>query len=61
MIPIVSYEIIEERQRDKREQARRERASRPSAQRGAEAPRPGVRHAVAGTLRRVADTLEPIS
>jgi len=60
MIPIVSYEIIEERQRDRREQARRERAARPHVD-GAEAPRSRVRHAVAGTLRRVADTLEPIS
>ncbi len=61
MIPIVSYEIIEERQRDRREQARRERASKPHADSGAEAPRSGVRHTVAGTLRRVADTLEPIT
>ena len=61
MIPIVSYEIIEERQRDRREQARRERASKPRVDGRAEAPRSGVRHAVAGTLRRVADTLEPIS
>jgi len=61
MIPIVSYEIIEERQRERREQARRERASKPHVDGRAEAPRSGVRHAVAGTLRRVADTLEPIS
>ncbi|MPZ91309.1 MAG: hypothetical protein GEU68_06730 [Actinobacteria bacterium] len=61
MIPIVSLEIIEERQRDRREQARRERASKAHVDGGAEAPRFGVRHAVAGTLRRVADTLEPIT
>ena len=61
MIPIVSLEIIEERQRDRREQARKERASKADVHGGAEAPRFGVRHAVAGTLRRVADTLEPIT
>jgi hypothetical protein len=61
MIPIVSLEIIEERQRDRREQARKERASKAHVDSGAESPRFGVRHAVAGTLRRVADTLEPIS
>ncbi|CAN5534572.1 hypothetical protein BH20ACT23_BH20ACT23_07690 [soil metagenome] len=61
MIPIVTYEIIEERQRDRREEARKERASRPHVDAGAEAPRFGVRHAVAGTLRRVADTFEPIA
>jgi hypothetical protein len=61
MIPIVSYEIIEERQRERRKEAREERAVKPHDDGGAEAPRSGVRHAVAGTLRRVADTLEPIS
>jgi hypothetical protein len=61
MIPIVSLEIIEERQRDRREQARKERAAKAHVDGGAEAPRFGVRHAVAGTLRRVADTLEPIT
>jgi hypothetical protein len=61
MIPIVSLEIIEERQRDRREQARKERASNAHVDGWAEAPRFGVRHAVAGTLRRVADTLEPIA
>jgi hypothetical protein len=61
MIPIVSLEIIEERQRDRREQARKERASKALVDGGTEAPGFGVRHAVAGTLRRVADTLEPIT
>jgi hypothetical protein len=58
MISISSYEIAKEQQRDQRREARAERASKPLE---AEAVRSGVRHAVAGTLRRVADTLEPIT
>ncbi|MGH2752694.1 MAG: hypothetical protein ACRDK3_17765 [Actinomycetota bacterium] len=61
MIPSSSYEIAKEQQRDQREEARQERASKPPGDGGAEAARSGVRHALAGTLRRVADTLEPIT
>ncbi|MGH2698841.1 MAG: hypothetical protein ACRDJL_06535 [Actinomycetota bacterium] len=60
MILISSYEIAKEQQRDQRREARRERASKRHPDGGTDAPR-GVRHLVAGTLRRMADTLEPIT
>jgi len=59
MILVSSYEIAKEQQRDQRREAGKERASK--APDGEEATRSGVRHLVAGTLRRVADTLEPIT
>jgi len=59
MILISSYEIAKEQQRDQRDEARQERASRAHVEDEAEAVRSGVRHAVAATLRRVANSVEP--
>ncbi|HEX5699159.1 MAG TPA: hypothetical protein VFX77_00810 [Rubrobacter sp.] len=59
MISISSYEIAKEQQRDTREGADEERSARPHVDKGADVTRSGVRHLVASTLRRVADSLEP--
>ena len=58
MISISSYEIAKEQQRDTREDAREERSAKPHEGEGHVA-RSGVRHSVASTLRRVAESLEP--
>ena len=60
MISISSYEIAKEQQRDTREGADEERSARPHVDERADVTRSGVRHAVASTLRRVADSLEPV-
>ena len=60
MISISTYEIAKEQQRDQREEAEEERAARPHVDEG-HVTRSGVRHAVASTLRRVADSLEPVA
>ena len=60
MISISSFEIAKEQQRDTRVEAEEERTARPQVDEEAEVTRSGVRHAVASTLRRVADSLEPI-
>lgn len=61
MILVSSYEIAKEQQRDLRREARNKRASKPHVDGVGETARSGVRHGVAHTLRRVADTLEPIT
>jgi hypothetical protein len=60
MILVSSYEVAKEQQRDQRREARAERTSK-AADGEVEEARSGVRHLVAGTLRRIADTLEPIT
>ena len=60
MISISSYEIAKERQREAREEADEERSARPQVDGEGQVTRSGVRHAVASTLRRVADSLEPV-
>jgi hypothetical protein len=60
MILISSYEIAKERQREAREEADEERSARPHVDGEGQVTRSGVRHAVASTLRRVADSLEPV-
>jgi len=60
MISISSYEIAKEQQRDQREEADEERSARPHVDAEGHVTRSGVRHAVASTLRRVADSLEPV-
>ena len=59
MISISSYEVAKERQRDTREEAKEERAARPHVDGEGHVTRSGVRHSVASTLRRVAESLEP--
>jgi hypothetical protein len=59
MISISSYEIAKERQRDTREDAREERSAKPHDEGEGQVARSGVRHSVASTLRRVAESLEP--
>lgn len=61
MNPVGLYDIAKERQRDLLREARRIRASKERAGEGTEAARSSVRHGVAQTLRRVADTLEPVA
>jgi len=60
MISISSYEIAKEQQRDTRGEADEERSARPHVDAVGHVTRSGVRHAVARTLRRVADSLEPV-
>ena len=60
MISISSFEIAKEQQRDTRVEAEEERAAKPHVDAEGQVTRSGVRHAVASTLRRVADSLEPI-
>jgi hypothetical protein len=60
MISMSTFEIAKEQQRDTREGADEERSARPHVDEEADVTRSGVRHAVASTLRRVADSLEPV-
>ena len=60
MNPISSYDVVMERQRDLRRKARQARAARaPAVTHPGGTGRSAVRHSVAHTLRRVAETLEP--
>jgi hypothetical protein len=60
--PISSYDVVMERQRDLRRKARQARAARALAvTHPGGTGRSAVRHGLANTLRRVAETLEPAS
>jgi len=60
--PISSYDVVMERQRDLRRKAQQARAARALAvTHPGGTGRSAVRHSVAHTLRRVAETLEPIA
>ena len=62
MNPISSYDVVMERQRDLRRKAQQARAARALAvTHSGGTGRSAVRHGVAHTLRRVAETLEPAS
>lgn len=62
MNPISSYDVIMERQRDLRRKAQMARTARAcGVTRRGNAGRSSMRHGMALTLRRVADTLEPIA
>jgi hypothetical protein len=60
--PISSYDVVIERQRDLRRKARQARAARALAvTHPGGTGRSAVRRTVAHTLRRVAETLEPVA
>ena len=59
--PISSYDVVMERQRDMRRKARRARTARALGVSHPSGTGRSVRHGVAHTLRRVADSLEPVA
>lgn len=62
MNPISSYDVVMERQRDLRRKAQQARAARAlTVTHPGGTGRSVVRHRVAHTLRRVAETLEPVA